>query len=120
MADQIAIISIPVSFQGGAKNFYVQKLGFKVVRDDPMGGDRRWVELRPRGGGPSITLVTWFDKMPAGSQQGLVLTVDDIDARRAEIAAAGVAISEVQGEPPGRFATLSDPDGNGWVLQQAT
>lgn len=117
MSDRIVIVSVPVSDQAKAKAFYTEALGFSVVSDNPMGPQQRWIELAPRGGGASITLVTWFESMKPGGQQGLVLTTGDIDARRAELAARGVEISEVQSQPWGRFATFRDPDGNGWVLQ---
>lgn len=117
MRDSIAIVSVPVSDQAKAKGFYTDTLGFSVVRDNPMGPQQRWVQLEPSGGGASITLVTWFESMKPGCQQGLVLTTEDIDARRAELASRGLEISEVQSQPWGRFATFRDPDGNGWVLQ---
>jgi catechol 2,3-dioxygenase-like lactoylglutathione lyase family enzyme len=118
MSDSIAIVSVPVTDQAKAKAFYTETLGFSVVRDNPMGPEQRWVELAPSGGGVSITLVTWFDALKPGGQQGLVLTTRDIEARRAELATRGLAIGEVQTQPWGKFATFKDPDGNGWVLQQ--
>ncbi|MCH9687938.1 MAG: VOC family protein [Deltaproteobacteria bacterium] len=118
MTDRIAIVSVPVTDQARAKAFYTETLGFDVVRDNPMGPDQQWIELLPNGGGVSITLVTWFEALAAGGQQGLVLGTGDIDARRAELVARGLEISEVQAQPWGRFATFRDPDGNGWVLTQ--
>ena len=117
--NRIAIISVPVSDQAAARDFYADTLGFEVIRDNPMGPDQRWVQVGPKGAETSLTLVTWLDKMPAGSVQGLVLNSDDIEADRDAIAAKGVEITEVGDTPWGRFAMFSDPDGNGWVLQQA-
>lgn len=117
MTMSIQIVSIPVSDQASAKRFYEDILGFDVVRDNPMGPDQRWVELKPQGGGPSITLVTWFDSMPPGSSQGLVLNTDNIDEARAVFAERGLAVSAIEAAPWGRFSTFKDPDGNGWVLQ---
>lgn len=117
--DRIAILSIPVSDQAAAKAFYADVLGFGLVRDDPMGADRRWVELAPPGGGASVTLVHWFDRMPPGSVQGLVLECDDIDADWAALRERGVELSAIEAAPWGRYATFSDPDGNGWVLQES-
>ena len=117
---RIAIISLPVSDQAVAKTFYTETLGFKVLRDNPMGPDQRWIQIAPDDGGTSLTLVTWLDKMPPGSVQGLVLDTDDIDADRDALAARGLEITEVGDTPWGRFAMFQDPDGNGWVLQQAT
>lgn len=114
----IDVISVPVSDQNTAKSFYADVLGFTVVRDNPMGPDQRWIQLRPSNGETSIALVTWFDAMPAGSLRGTVLDVDDINDAQQILRDKGVDISEVRDAPWGRFATFSDPDGNGWVLRQ--
>jgi len=114
----IDIVSIPVRDQNIAKAFYREKLGFETVRDNPMGPDRRWVQLAPPSALTSITLVTWFEKMPPGCVQGLVLATDDVVAARSALVARGLAISELQKAPWGSYATFTDPDGNGWVLQQ--
>lgn len=115
---KIAIVSIPVVDQEKAKQFYVDKLGFSVAFDDPMGPDRRWVMLIPPGGGAAITLVTWFPTMPPGSVKGLVYDVDDIERTRADLLQRDVAVGEVQTMPWGKLAELDDLDGNGIVLQQ--
>jgi catechol 2,3-dioxygenase-like lactoylglutathione lyase family enzyme len=74
----LEVISVPVSDQDRAKSFYAEKLRFSVEVDRGLeGGDMRWVMPRPPGGGTAITLVTWFDTMPAGSLQGTVLGCDD-------------------------------------------
>ena len=117
MTMTIQIVSIPVADQDKAKQFYTEILGFDVVRDNPMGPDQRWVELRPTGGGPSITLVTWFESMPPGAVQGLVLNTDEIDATVDSFAARGLKLAAIESAPWGRFSTFRDPDGNGWVLQ---
>ena len=119
MLNRIDIVSIPVSDQQAAKRFYVDVLGFELVRENPMGPDQTWVELAPAGAQTSITLVTWFDAMPPGSVQGLVIDTDDISAAHEALKSRGLAIGDIQSAPWGRFATFSDPDGNGIVLQQA-
>ena len=116
---RIDIVSIPVGDQVRSKAFYVDKLGFTVKRDNPMGPGQRWVELATAGGETSITLVHWFDKMPPGCVQGTVLGTDDIATTHAELSTRGVAIGPIEEQPWGTFATFADPDGNGWVLQQA-
>jgi catechol 2,3-dioxygenase-like lactoylglutathione lyase family enzyme len=116
---RIDIVSLPVADQQAAKQWYTERLGFTVVRDNPMGPEQRWVQLGIPGAETSITLVTWFRNMPAGSAQGLVLVTDDVAADHAALRARGVAIGELEDAPWGRYATFSDPDGNGWVLQQA-
>jgi catechol 2,3-dioxygenase-like lactoylglutathione lyase family enzyme len=118
MSERIDIISVPVSNQAAAKAFYMDVLGFTLVNDSPMGPDQRWVQLRPAGGGTSITLVTWYETMPAGSLQGVVLETDDIASTCARLAARGLKLSPVAKEAWGDFTTFSDPDGNGWVLVQ--
>jgi catechol 2,3-dioxygenase-like lactoylglutathione lyase family enzyme len=116
----LEVISVPVSDQERAKQFYAQTLGFKVEADSNFGESMRWIMLRPPGSNTAITLVTWFDSMPAGSLNGSVLVCDDLEATLAELAARGLAFAEdeIQQAPWGRWKTFSDPDGNGWVLQQ--
>lgn len=83
-----------------------------------MGPGQRWVEVAPKGALTTITLVTWFPTMPAGSAKGLVLETDDLDGDVAALVARGVDIPDgVQEQPWGRFVTFDDPDGNGIVLQ---
>jgi catechol 2,3-dioxygenase-like lactoylglutathione lyase family enzyme len=115
----IAIVSIPVRDQDASRRFYVEKLGFEIVSDDPMGPDRRWVLLAPPGGGPTVTLVTWFPTMPPGSVKGLVYEVADLAATCAELRARDVAVGEIDQQPWGGLAQLDDLDGNGIVLQQS-
>jgi len=113
----VDILSVPVADQDRSKAFYTEKLGFTVRADEPMGSDQRWVQLQPPAGGASITLVTWFDAMAPGSLRGVVLGVDDADASYAELVSRGVPFSgELEDAPWGRFATFTDPDGNGFVL----
>lgn len=118
MPDHISIVSIPVSDPAKSKAFYMETLGFSLLRESPMGPQQTWIQLEPSGGGATITLVTWFDALKPGGQQGLMLTTDDIDTRRAELVARGLEITEIQAQPWGRYAMFRDPDGNGWVLQQ--
>ena len=117
----LEVISVPVRDQDRAKSFYAEKLGFSVDMDSSFGdGSMRWVALRPPGGGTAITLVTWFDTMPAGSLRGSVLGCDDLEITLAELTARGVRFVEddIQEAPWGRWKTFDDPDGNSWVLQQ--
>lgn len=112
----IGIVSLPVSDQEQAKDFYTDVLGFELVADQAM-GEMRWVQVGPAGGQASFTLVTWFDSMPAGSSRGTVLEVDDVAAARDAIASHGVTVGDLQTAPWGTFFELSDPDGNGLVIQ---
>jgi len=117
----VQLFSIPVSDQDRARDFYVDVLGLELLEDRPMGPGRRWVRVRPHGGETAITLVTWFDSMPAGSTTGVVLETDDVDGDAARLAALGVPIAGgVQEAPWGRYVQVQDPDGNGLILQQST
>ncbi|MDA0339347.1 MAG: VOC family protein [Proteobacteria bacterium] len=119
MINRIDIVSIPVADQKIAKQFYQDLLGFELVRENPMGPGQTWVQLGLPGAETSITLVTWFDSMPPGSVQGLVIDTDDAGKTHAQLIEKGLEISDLQDAPWGKFATFTDPDGNGWVLQQA-
>src|SRR5213082_824334 len=114
---RVSVLSLPVSDQDRARDFYVDVLGFDLVREAPMGPDMRWVQVAPPGATTSITLVTWFPTMPAGSAKGLVLETDDLDGDVARLRDRGVALADVAEEPWGRFTTFDDPDGNGIVLR---
>jgi predicted enzyme related to lactoylglutathione lyase len=115
---KVQVVSVPVSDQDRAKDFYVNVLGMELLQDMPMSSDMRWVQVAPKGSGTSITLVTWFESMPAGSLKGLVLETEDLEATIAEIAANGFVIDgEIDEQPWGRFVTFDDPDGNGFVLR---
>jgi len=113
----VQLLSVPVSDQDVARDFYVNVLGFEVRTDANLGPEMRWVMVVPPGGGAALTLVTWFESMPAGSLKGLVFETRDLDATVAGLAANGVAVSGIQDAPWGRFAQLVDPDGNGLILQ---
>lgn len=115
---QLSIVSVPVSDQERAKIFYRDTLGFHVVREADMEGNpgRRWIQMKPPSGLSGISLVSWFDAMPPGSLQGLVLDTSDIDRAREKLHANGLDITPVQEAAWGRFATFRDPDGNGWIL----
>jgi catechol 2,3-dioxygenase-like lactoylglutathione lyase family enzyme len=115
---QVQLLSIPVRDQDRARDFYVDVLGFELIADTAMDPDMRWVQVAPPGAQTSITLVTWFPTMPAGSTKGTVLETDDLDGDVAALAARGLAIDGgIQQQPWGRFVTFDDPDGNGLVLQ---
>jgi catechol 2,3-dioxygenase-like lactoylglutathione lyase family enzyme len=91
-ATHVQLFSLPVTDQDRSRHFYVDLLGFELVRDEPMGPQQRWVQVRPPGAETSITLVTWFETMPAGSTKGIVVESDDLDADVALLRARGVGI----------------------------
>jgi catechol 2,3-dioxygenase-like lactoylglutathione lyase family enzyme len=114
----VQLVSLPVTDQDRARRFYTDVLGFHLVHDLSMGPGERWVQVRPPGAQTSITLVTWFDSMPAGTLRGLVLETDDLDRDVEELGRRGVGFDgDIRKEPWGRYATFTDPDGNGITLQ---
>jgi catechol 2,3-dioxygenase-like lactoylglutathione lyase family enzyme len=119
IVDRVAIVSVPVADQDRAKAFFIDTLGFQLVADQPMGDGARWVQVAPGFGGVSLTLVTWFEQMPAGSLRGMVMATQDINGAHAELRTRGVEISDIEEAPWGRYATFEDVDGNGYVLQQS-
>jgi catechol 2,3-dioxygenase-like lactoylglutathione lyase family enzyme len=123
--DKITMISLPVSDQDRAKSFYIDKLGFSVAMDYVMGqaeaGERagnRWVMLIPPGGGPSITLTTWFEDLRPGVMK-LTVSTPDVEAAYRELKAKGVKPdNEISDAPWGRWFSVDDPDGNNWLIVQ--
>jgi len=113
----IQVISIPVTDQQRSKNFYLL-LGFEIIDEAPMEGDKNWIQMGLRGDTVTITLVTWFKEMPPGSMQGLVLGTDDIEHDLLILGNNKVKISSIQETPHGKFVSLKDPDGNGISLRQ--
>jgi predicted enzyme related to lactoylglutathione lyase len=76
------------------------------------------VQSTPPGSACSIALGTGVTEAQRGSVTGLQMVVSDIEAAHAQLAAAGVEVSEVQDFPWGRFVFFADPDSNGWAVQQ--
>lgn len=126
----LEVIVVPVSDVDRARTFYADRLGFNVDHDTRIGEGERIVQLTPPGSGCSIVVGEGVvPDMPPGSLKGLQLVVRDIQAARAQLVERGVDVSEVQvmGENPKPtpdpldnvgFVFFSDPDGNGWAIQQ--
>jgi predicted enzyme related to lactoylglutathione lyase len=116
---RLELVQVPVSDVDRAKDFYIEKAGFNLDHDHRVNDEIRFVQLTPPGSSCSIAIgVGLGDGMEPGSARGLQLVVDDADAARAELAGRGVEVSEVQEFPWGRFVFFSDPDGNGWAVQE--
>jgi catechol 2,3-dioxygenase-like lactoylglutathione lyase family enzyme len=115
---KLELVSVPVSDVDRAKAFYTEKAGFNADHDHTVSDEIRFVQLTPPGSACSIALGTGIVDTPPGSVQGLQLVVADIDAARAELLERGVDVSDVQQFPWGSFVFFSDPDGNGWAVQQ--
>ncbi len=115
--DGVQIVSVPVGDQERSRAFYVDTLGFELRADDTWGEGMRWIEVAPKGSATSLTLVTWFEAMPPGSLQGLVVATDDIRETYDELVAKGVPFDFPPRDlPGGKQAVFRDPDGNGLVL----
>lgn len=139
---KLEVIVIPLSDVDRAKEFYL-KLGWRLDADRATGDNFRLIQFTPSGSGSSIQFGVNLTSATAGSAQGLLLAVSDIEAARQQLVAQGVDASEVfhcetgtacrfpgigvrvTGSHPERlsyssFVSFSDPDGNGWLLQEVT
>jgi catechol 2,3-dioxygenase-like lactoylglutathione lyase family enzyme len=133
---RLEVVQVPVSDIDRAKAFYAS-LGWREDADFDISDDFRIVQFTPPGSGCSIGFGKGISTMEPGSMQHMELAVYDIDATREDLIRRGVEVSELfhlDGGPggdvaPGRdpertsyntFATFSDPDGNGWLLQEIT
>jgi catechol 2,3-dioxygenase-like lactoylglutathione lyase family enzyme len=118
--EDVIVVSVPVSDQDRAKAFYVDTLGFDLIREDDAIPGFRWIQVAPPGGTTALTLVTWFDSMPAGSLRGLVLRSSDIQGDYDTLLARGVRFDGPPAPQPYAAAetVFYDPDGNSIVLQQ--
>jgi predicted enzyme related to lactoylglutathione lyase len=115
---KIELIAVPVSDVDRAKAFYTEKAGFNADHDHQVSDEMRFVQLTPPGSACSIAIGNGIVDTPPGSAQGLQMVVADIDAARSELVERGVEVGEVQEFTWGSFVFFSDPDGNGWSVQQ--
>jgi catechol 2,3-dioxygenase-like lactoylglutathione lyase family enzyme len=115
---KIELIAIPVSDVDRAKAFYADQAGFIAEHDHQVDENLRFVQLTPPGSACSIALGTGITEAEPGSVRGITMVVQDAAAARAELAARGVPVSDVQEFPWGSFVFFADPDGNSWALQQ--
>jgi catechol 2,3-dioxygenase-like lactoylglutathione lyase family enzyme len=137
---KLEVVVIPVSDVDRARRFY-ESLGWRLDADFASGADWRLVQMTPPGSPCSVMFGKGFTPAVPGSVQGTFLVVDDLEAARAKLIGRGVEVSEVfhfegglltvgtKGRTPGAdpegrsyfsFASFSDPDGNGWLLQEVT
>jgi catechol 2,3-dioxygenase-like lactoylglutathione lyase family enzyme len=138
---KLEVVVVPVSDVDKAKDFY-QGLGWRLDADFAKSEDFRVVQLTPPGSPCSIIFGTGVTSAAPGSADGLQLVVTDIEAARAELISHGAEVSEVfhdaggvfhhggaqgraSGPAPdhrsyGSFVSFSDPDGNGWFVQEVT
>jgi predicted enzyme related to lactoylglutathione lyase len=126
---KLELVVIPVTDVDRAKRFYSEQVGFVVDHDTRMGDDMRVIQLTPAGSACSIAIGNGMTSSTPGSVQGIQLVVSDIDAAREQLLQGGVQVSAVRhfgegGLVDGRggdwnsFIFFSDPDGNGWTVQE--
>ncbi len=120
MIKKVKFVSIPVTDQVRALEFYTEKLGFTVHTDAPM-GDWRWIELTIPGAETGLTITPANpNSIAVGSWMNLCLDTADINATYEELKAKGVEFTEPPtAQPWGTFAMFKDPDGNTFVLSQS-
>ena len=130
---RLEVVVLPVSDVDRGKAFYEQA-GFRVDVDHRAGDEFRVVQLTPPGSACSISIGTGVTDGVPGSILGLHLVVEDLEAAVADFGGRGIDVSEpfhfgAEGQAPGldperrdygSFASFSDPDGNGWLLQEVT
>jgi catechol 2,3-dioxygenase-like lactoylglutathione lyase family enzyme len=120
---RLEVIGIPVSDVDTAKAFYTDQVGFNLDHDVSPAPGMRVVQMTPPGSPCSVVIGEGMPLGEPGSTKGPQLVVDDIDAVHDELTGRGVPISPVQqlgpeGTPGSRFAFFTDPDGNGWAVQE--
>ena len=120
---RLEVIGIPVSDVDVAKTFYVDQVGFGLDHDIRPAPGMRVVQMTPPGSPCSVVIGEGMPLGEPGTTKGAQLVVEDIDEVRGELESRGVPITEVQqlgpeGAPGSWFAFFTDPDGNGWSLQE--
>jgi lactoylglutathione lyase len=113
-------VAVPVADQECARRFFVERLGFEVRLDVPMGDGGRWLQVAPPGGRVPVALVAVGEDGAVGVDTGITFTTSDAEADHAVLAAAGVDIDPLLRWPgvPLMFV-LRDPDGNQLKLMEA-
>jgi len=115
----LELVPVPVSDIDRAKDFYTDRLGFRVDVDVRPTEGVRIVQLTPPGSACSIVLTTGVADldMPVGSLRGLHLVVSDIEQARAALIERGAEVGPVEDLGGVYYARIADPDGNTWTLQ---
>lgn len=132
----LEVVPVPVADMDRAKEFYGDKCGFKIDLDDEVAPGMRIIQATPPGSRCSIAMISGMPELPGtksmapGTLHGLQLCVTDIEAARRELIDRGVEVSPIRhvgasgwedgrGDTWNSFMTFEDPDGNGWVVQEA-
>ena len=114
---KLEVVAVPVSDVDEAKTFY-ERIGFRTDHDHRVNDALRFVQITPPGSDCSIVIGDGVTSAAPGSAQRMQVVVPDIETAYAELRDAGVEVGDVEDSPSGRFVYFSDPDGNGWAVQQ--
>jgi catechol 2,3-dioxygenase-like lactoylglutathione lyase family enzyme len=118
---RLELVHLPVSDVDRARDFYVEKCGWRLLTDHVQPNDMRIVQICPPGSGCAILLgrnIPEISDMPVGVQKGLHLVVASMDEAVADLSGRGVELGEVQDLGGVLYCRFEDPDGNSWLLQQ--
>ena len=115
---RIELIIVPVTDTDRAKEFYVDKLGWTADYDQRVSDTLRFVQVTPPGSACSIAFGDGLTDMTPGTMKGLQIVIPDADQALAHLTENGVEADGVADLGWGRFVRFTDPDGNGWSLQQ--
>ena len=126
---KLEVVVVPVTDVDRAKAFYTDQVGFVVDVDHRPSDEFRVVQMTPPGSACSVTIGKGLSTAEPGSSRGMQLCVDDITAARAELVGRGLDVTPVRhlvdgewldglGGPWNSFMFFSDPDGNGWAIQE--
>ena len=117
MIVHVKFVSIPVTDQDRSLAFYSDKLGFKLVTDQPFDDKQRWIELRIGSAETRFVLFRMDTGASPGSPFNGALACDNVQKTYDELKSRGVEFdSPPQEQPWGTFAVMRDPDGNQFVL----
>jgi catechol 2,3-dioxygenase-like lactoylglutathione lyase family enzyme len=113
----VKFVSIPVTDQDRALAFYTEKLGFRILTDQPFNDQQRWLELGVPGADTRVVLFRFENSLQPGSMMNMTFWTDDVEGTYRELKAKGVEFTaEPSKQPWGTFAIFKDLDGNTFVL----
>ncbi|HET9371487.1 MAG TPA: VOC family protein [Vicinamibacterales bacterium] len=117
MITHVKFVSIPTANQDRALAFYTEKLGFRVLTDQPFDDAQRWIELRVGHSDTRLVLFTTDTGPKPGASFNGALACDNVERTYEELSARGVEfVAPPTQQPWGTFAVMKDPDGNQFVL----
>ena len=115
---KLELVFVPVSDVDRSKAFYGETLGWPVDYDERPYEGLRFIQVTPPGSACSIAFGEGIVDAPAGSVPGLQVVVSSAQEAHDELAARGVAVSDLDPQSWGIFVNFQDPDGNRWTIQE--